>query len=135
MTTQPETTTDSVTAPAGGSAAFTADSTDSVSPPGTSGPPGTYGASASGPYGGPGPDGAEPRWNPESPARTFRMRRSATDKMLLGVCGGIAEHTDIDPVYIRLGFLVSLFWGGIGIFAYLAAALVMPKPLPAPQLR
>jgi len=109
MTTQPETTTDSVTAPAGGSAAFTADSTDSVSPPGTSGP--------------------------ESPARTFRMRRSATDKMLLGVCGGIAEHTDIDPVYIRLGFLVSLFWGGIGIFAYLAAALVMPKPLPAPQLR
>ncbi|MBA3293737.1 MAG: PspC domain-containing protein [Geodermatophilaceae bacterium] len=56
------------------------------------------------------------------------MRRSAEEKMLLGVCGGIAEHTDIDPVYVRLAFLVSLFWGGIGIFAYIAAALVMPKP-------
>ncbi len=58
------------------------------------------------------------------------MRRSANEKMLAGVCGGIAEHTGIDPVYIRLVFLVSLFWGGIGIFAYLAAILVMPKPLP-----
>jgi len=58
------------------------------------------------------------------------MRRSATDKMIAGVCGGIAEHTDIDPVYIRLAFLVSLFWGGIGLFAYLAAAVIMPKPLP-----
>lgn len=58
------------------------------------------------------------------------MRRSATDKMLGGVCGGIAEHTGIDPVYIRLAFLVSLFWSGIGIFAYVAALLIMPKPLP-----
>jgi phage shock protein C len=58
------------------------------------------------------------------------MRRSATDKMMAGVCGGIAEHTDIDPVYIRLAFLVSLFWGGIGLFAYIAAAVLMPRPVP-----
>lgn len=58
------------------------------------------------------------------------MRRSATDKMMAGVCGGIAEHTDIDPVYIRLAFLVSLFWGGIGLFAYIAAAALMPRPVP-----
>lgn len=63
------------------------------------------------------------------PASDTRIRRSASDRMLLGVCGGIAEHTDIDPVYIRLAFLVSLFWGGIGFLAYVAAALVMPKPL------
>ncbi|MDQ3475012.1 MAG: PspC domain-containing protein [Actinomycetota bacterium] len=107
MTTQPETTPDNLTASAGGSPAFAADT--------------------AGPYGSAGPEG---RWNPEPPAQHFRMRRSASDKMLLGVCGGISEHTDIDPVYIRLGFLVSLFWGGIGIFAYIAAALVMPKPLP-----
>jgi len=56
------------------------------------------------------------------------MRRSGTDKMIAGVCGGIAEHTDIDPVYIRLAFLVSLFWGGIGLFAYIAAAVIMPRP-------
>ncbi len=64
------------------------------------------------------------------PVTDHRMRRSANEKMLAGVCSGIAEHTGIDPVYIRLVFLVSLFWGGIGIFAYLAAILVMPKPLP-----
>lgn len=58
------------------------------------------------------------------------MRRSATDKMMAGVCGGIAEHTDIDPVYIRLAFLVSLFWGGIGLFAYIVAAVLMPRPVP-----
>ncbi len=75
------------------------------------------------------PRGPQPPSQPIQPPRDVRMRRSTTDKMLLGVCGGIAEHTDIDPVYIRLAFLVSLFWGGIGIFGYIAAALVMPKPL------
>ncbi len=85
------------------------------------------------PYGPHGPYGPDTRGYPGPPARNFRMRRSAKEKMLLGVCGGISEHTDIDPVYIRLAFLVSLFWGGIGIFAYIAAALVMPKPLPGPR--
>jgi len=80
---------------------------------------------------GAGPYGPETRWHPLPPATDYRMRRSNTDKMLAGVCGGIAEHTDIDPVYIRLAFLISLFWGGIGFFAYVAAAVIMPKPLPA----
>ncbi|MDQ3735683.1 MAG: PspC domain-containing protein [Actinomycetota bacterium] len=91
--------------------------------PTTAGP--TYPRTGAGPY------GPETRWHPLPPAVDYRMRRSGTDKMLAGVCGGIAEHTDIDPVYIRLAFLVSLFWGGIGFVAYAAAALLMPKPLPA----
>ncbi|MGI8626320.1 MAG: PspC domain-containing protein [Geodermatophilaceae bacterium] len=77
-----------------------------------------------------GPDAPAPAWYPYPPERDTRMRRSATDKMMAGVCGGIAEHTDIDPVYIRLAFLVSLFWGGIGLFAYIAAAVLMPRPVP-----
>ncbi|MEJ7704204.1 MAG: PspC domain-containing protein [Geodermatophilaceae bacterium] len=87
---------------------------------------GSHEKTAAGPY------GPDTRSYPVPANRDVRMRRSAADKMLLGVCGGIAEHTDIDPVYIRLGFLVSLFWGGIGIFGYVAAALVMPKPQPRP---
>ena len=84
----------------------------------------TYPVTGAGPY------GPETRWHPLPPATDYRMRRSATDKMIAGVCGGIAEHTDIDPVYIRLAFLVSLFWGGFGFFAYVAAAILLPKPLP-----
>ena len=94
--------------------------------------PASFESGAAGPYGPPatGPYAPAPSWYPYLPERDVRMRRSGTDKMIAGVCGGIAEHTDIDPVYIRLAFLVSLFWGGIGFFAYLAAAVIMPKPLP-----
>ncbi|MDQ4037244.1 MAG: PspC domain-containing protein, partial [Actinomycetota bacterium] len=77
-----------------------------------------------------GPYAPATAWYPDPPERDVRMRRSGTDKMIAGVCGGIAEHTDIDPVYIRLAFLVSLFWGGIGLFVYIAAAVLMPRPLP-----
>jgi len=111
MTTQPTPTIDNIT-----------EAADPDRPYGPGRPDGPYR-----------PYGPGIRWEPGPPAGTFRMRRSAEEKMLLGVCGGIAEHTDIDPAYVRLAFLVSLFWGGIGIFAYIAAALVMPKPLPKPR--
>ena len=111
MTTQPTPTIDNIT-----------EASDPDRPQGPGRPDGPYR-----------PYGPDIRWEPGLPAGTFRMRRSAEEKMLLGVCGGIAEHTDIDPVYVRLAFLVSLFWGGIGIFAYITAALVMPKPLPKPR--
>lgn len=71
--------------------------------------------------------GGSPWIVPGAPER--RMRRSSTDRMLAGVCGGIAEYTGIDPVLVRLAFLTSLLFGGIGILFYLAAVLIMPKPL------
>ncbi len=57
-----------------------------------------------------------------------RLTRSATDKKLGGVCGGIAEYLDVDPTVIRLAWvLFALFLGG-GILAYIIALLVMPNP-------
>lgn len=48
--------------------------------------------------------------------------------MLLGVCGGIAEALDVDPVLVRLAFAVATAAGGIGIAVYFAAALLLPGP-------
>jgi phage shock protein C len=47
-----------------------------------------------------------------------RFYRSATDKYIGGVCGGLAEYFDIDPALVRILFVVMLFATGIGFLAY-----------------
>lgn len=57
-----------------------------------------------------------------------RLYRSSTNKMLCGVCGGLAEYFDFDPTIIRLGVaLLSLFSLGTGIIAYIIAAIIIPQ--------
>ena len=56
-----------------------------------------------------------------------RLYRSCTDKMLCGVCGGIAEYCDIDPTVVRLAWVVFCAMGGSGIAAYIIAALLIPS--------
>ena len=55
-----------------------------------------------------------------------RLERSRSDRMLAGVCGGLARYFDIHPAVYRVGFVVLTLLGGAGILIYLAAALVMP---------
>jgi phage shock protein PspC (stress-responsive transcriptional regulator) len=55
-----------------------------------------------------------------------RLVRSRSDRMLLGVAGGLGRYFDVDPVIFRIGFGVSLFFGGLGVLAYLALALFVP---------
>lgn len=56
-----------------------------------------------------------------------KLYRSDDNKMLVGVCGGIGEYFDIDPVLVRLIWIfVTIFSFGLGILAYIAAAIVMP---------
>lgn len=52
---------------------------------------------------------------------------SNTNKVIAGVCGGIGEYLDIDPVIIRLIWLFTIFWGGAGIFMYLIAWIIIPR--------
>ncbi|SEL86249.1 MULTISPECIES: PspC domain-containing protein [unclassified Butyrivibrio] len=47
------------------------------------------------------------------------------DKKLFGVCGGIADYFGIDPTWVRIGMGLAVFFTGIGIPAYIIAALVM----------
>jgi len=54
-----------------------------------------------------------------------KLYRSSDDRILAGVCGGIAEYFDIDPVLVRIAS-VLLGMGGMGIFAYIILALIVP---------
>ena len=56
-----------------------------------------------------------------------RLYKSDTQKMVDGVCGGIAEYFDIDPTLVRLGWVVFCALGGSGILAYLIAAIIIPR--------
>ena len=58
-----------------------------------------------------------------------RLYRSIDNKMLAGVCGGIAEYFGIDPTIIRL-LCVLLGCTGSGVLAYIACAFIIPeKPI------
>ena len=56
-----------------------------------------------------------------------RIHKSARDKRICGVCGGIAEYLNTDATLIRLAFVVIAAAAGTGILAYFLAALVMPE--------
>ncbi len=55
-----------------------------------------------------------------------RLYRVEQGKMLCGVCGGIAEYFDLDPLLVRLGWIVFCALGGSGVLAYIIAAIVIP---------
>ncbi|PSH01328.1 MAG: hypothetical protein BRC27_02465 [Nanohaloarchaea archaeon SW_10_44_10] len=55
-----------------------------------------------------------------------RLYRSESDKMLGGVCGGIAEVYDVDPTLVRLLTLFIALTTGAGVLVYLVAWLIMP---------
>ncbi|RME22728.1 MAG: PspC domain-containing protein [Candidatus Zixiibacteriota bacterium] len=56
-----------------------------------------------------------------------KLYRSNTDKMLAGVCGGLAKYFDIDPTIVRLAFVFVTLMGGSGILAYLVCWVVIPR--------
>jgi len=62
-----------------------------------------------------------------------RIYRSHESKVISGVCGGIGEYFDIDPTWVRILFVLSIFANGLGLVAYLIAWIVIPiRPLPLP---
>lgn len=56
-----------------------------------------------------------------------RLYKSATNRVLCGVCGGIGEYFNVDPVIIRLLLVVLCCMGGSGILAYIIAAIIIPE--------
>ncbi len=58
---------------------------------------------------------------------TKRLHRSNDDKILFGVCGGIADYFNVDVTWIRLGFVAATLIGGPGILLYLIGAIVIPR--------
>ena len=67
---------------------------------------------------------------PEYPAPPVRrqLRRSRTDRVVAGVCAGIAQQLDIDPLVVRIAVVaVTLISGGAAALAYLIAWMLIPR--------
>ena len=56
-----------------------------------------------------------------------RLYRSKTNRRLRGVCGGFGEYFNIDPVIVRLLWILFTVAGGGGIIAYIVACFIVPE--------
>jgi phage shock protein C len=56
-----------------------------------------------------------------------QLTRSETDRVLAGVAGGIAHRFGINSTLVRVAWVLSVFFGGLGIVVYVILAIVLPK--------
>jgi phage shock protein PspC (stress-responsive transcriptional regulator) len=56
-----------------------------------------------------------------------RLVRKRSDKMFFGVAAGLAEYLNIDPVLVRLVFVIMTLAGGPGLLLYIVMAILMPE--------
>ncbi len=56
-----------------------------------------------------------------------KLERSEQDKVVAGVCGGIATYLDIEAIWVRLLFILLAFASGMGLVIYLVLWLIMPQ--------
>lgn len=56
-----------------------------------------------------------------------RLYRSRKEKMFAGIAGGLAEYYDLDPVLVRIAFVLVTLLHGAGLIAYIICIFVIPK--------
>lgn len=56
-----------------------------------------------------------------------KLYRNPDDAIIAGVCSGLAAHFNLDPMIVRLIFIISVFFGGVGILIYAILWVVMPE--------
>ena len=56
-----------------------------------------------------------------------KLYRSNQNRMLAGVCGGIAEYFNIDPTVVRIAWAILSLMGALGIMAYVICLVLMPE--------
>lgn len=54
------------------------------------------------------------------------LKRSTSDRMIAGVCGGLAAHFGIDATLVRLLWVAAVLFGGFGVLAYVILWIVLP---------
>lgn len=57
-----------------------------------------------------------------------KLTRS-NNKMIGGVCAGIADYLGLDPTIVRVAWILTVFFAGFGILLYLILWIVMPKAI------
>jgi phage shock protein C len=60
-------------------------------------------------------------------AQTKKLYRSSSDKIIAGVCGGLAEYFAVDSTLIRILFVALTLANGFGVLLYIIMALIVPK--------
>ena len=95
---------------------------------------------------GPGPPDPEqpaapppPPTPPEEGPRV--VRRSRSERVVAGVCGGVGRYLGVDPVLLRIAFIILALANGLGVIAYVVAWVAIPEerpdqpagPLPEPR--
>lgn len=62
------------------------------------------------------------------PGEYRQLRRSRSDRMIAGVCAGVADYLRVDPTVVRVGTVIlALITWGVAVIGYLAAWLLMPE--------
>ena len=57
-----------------------------------------------------------------------KLYRSRTNRMLAGVCGGLAEYSNVDPTIVRiLAVVATVLSGGLAVLGYIAAMVLVPE--------
>ncbi len=73
-------------------------------------------------------------WQNRWVATTDLLQRSVSDARVAGVCGGIAEHYQVDPMLVRLAAVIIALSSGVGLVLYGAAWLLLPRGTAQPAL-
>jgi phage shock protein C len=79
----------------------------------------------------PGPPGPEP---PPAGGGPRVVRRSRSERLIAGVCGGIGRYLGVDPVLLRIAFIVLALANGLGVIAYVVAWVAIPEERPGQPL-
>jgi phage shock protein C len=58
-----------------------------------------------------------------------RLYRARDDRMIAGVCAGLAQYLDVDPTIVRLLFVLGFVAGGATFWAYLVMMLIVPEQI------
>jgi phage shock protein C len=58
------------------------------------------------------------------------VRRSRSDRVVAGVCGGVGRYLGVDPVLLRIAFIILALANGLGVIAYVIAWVAIPEEQP-----
>ena len=56
-----------------------------------------------------------------------KLTKSATNRMICGVCAGIGDYINVDATVVRILWVIFSLAGGAGLLAYIIAAIIIPK--------
>jgi phage shock protein PspC (stress-responsive transcriptional regulator) len=74
-----------------------------------------------------GPESEPPVGEPIREKKSYKQLTKSDDRWLSGVCGGVAEYFEVDPVLVRALWLASIFALGTGLALYIVLAILMPE--------